>query len=743
MPQPTPLESRIRSALAQLREGVGSRPFDIEQYGKAFHGSARSKAKHVIEVFRKPGNPLRDLRPVLVSVGGADGEELQCLLEGTSATVGILLERSRDLAIRARERQHHLPDGKRIDVFEGDAGAQISTVIRRAADIVRSGEAECLLVSCHAVIHELFDRSPNGFDPPGFFGSIFEHHEIPTWFTYREPGVPEKWPEVVLIEADCPPAALRDLAEEIRRRHPALEALRPIPQAIGDHLRAHRDLAMEVICKLFYIGDLSYELEERSTSVNHQELVAFLLLAIGDNAKRERRGDVTSSSAPTDSFESLWKELKLRAWGLGKGGAQHELSIPESQTRVIAWRTEPQQPEVPLKASGVSYEVRMARNSLGVGDNDLCNALIFSQGRSWIESDERDEALQILKTLNESSPKDSEVHLWTHYLLALAKMFSSPSPEPNLFSADREQLAKPFGLDALFRAERMELLRKAGDRTSAVAIANQLLNDNLPAGSPTDHRPLRRYAAGTSLFVLANHLRYGGMYGLALEKIAAAETWLVPGIASHDTERLHCFYARSVCSALQGNLSVTPPFRRISDVDQRFAGALIQLTYANAAWVINDLVSAERYALEAADTFLQLGAGQYVKRARTIAYLFCMWRGLEVSHSSIPDGSDASLRKGVFFIAGRGPTADLVWFRNWFAQLRPSMAAGLLQFRRFSSAPASSAAQPINSPPLLVRSSGGDLEWKTESTNDLDDLERILRQQLGSPPGTRIPLLSD
>jgi hypothetical protein len=74
---------------------------------------------------------------VFVSIGGADGQELATLLDKTTATVGILVEKSRELADVARSRT--FSSGRRIEVFEGDADDQTALAVCRAMELVRGG----------------------------------------------------------------------------------------------------------------------------------------------------------------------------------------------------------------------------------------------------------------------------------------------------------------------------------------------------------------------------------------------------------------------------------------------------------------------------------------------------------------------------------------------------------------------------------------------------------------------------
>jgi hypothetical protein len=236
-------------------------------------------------------------------------------------------------------------------------------------------------------------------------------------------------------------------------------------------------------------------------------------------------------------------------------------------------------------------------------------------------------------------------------------------------------------------------------------------------------------------------LRAGGLYSLALNRLDQAEQWLVPTIASHNTERLHCFYARSISYAAQGRLaSPAPPFVRLSDVDEQFASALIALAYSSAAWFVDDLGSASQYAETAASTFERIGAQKYSRRARTTAALIQAWHDLDKGLTPDFTKLDADLAAGLLFLTGA--TDDVDVFLRWFGQCRPSVAAGLLQFRRFAKPP-----RPLPSifelPRVLRMNETTGLEWTTPTAATLEQAEQILRRQMDATHTGRIPLLSD
>ena len=168
----TKLDESISKALRDLRDRSSS-SFDVNRYIQDFRPSAKGKAEAVVSLLNEHKSPLFGLRPIFVSIGGGDGEELDYLLRNTTASTGVLVEMTRELAEIARDRKTSLPQGKRIVVFEGDAKEKIDAAMEFAHQIVLRGEADYVAATCHAVIHELFDRGKAAFDPVSFFATIF------------------------------------------------------------------------------------------------------------------------------------------------------------------------------------------------------------------------------------------------------------------------------------------------------------------------------------------------------------------------------------------------------------------------------------------------------------------------------------------------------------------------------------------------------------------------------------------
>ena len=158
--------------------------------------------------------------PVFVSVGGGDGEGLDYLLRNSRARLGVLVEYARPLADIARRRSVDLPDKKQLLVIEGDAQERIGEAIAIAHEAVATGREKVVVVTCHAVLHELDDRGPRGFDPLGFFGTIFQHRILLLFSHIANPEFRRTGPRIVLLKANCSLDSLLGLAGAITSAPP-------------------------------------------------------------------------------------------------------------------------------------------------------------------------------------------------------------------------------------------------------------------------------------------------------------------------------------------------------------------------------------------------------------------------------------------------------------------------------------------------------------------------------------------
>jgi hypothetical protein len=742
------LESDLRSAIEQLRQPKGMNAFDPAAYIRSFESSAQDKAKSVLEMISHQA-PFSTLKPVFLSIGGGDGAELEYLLQNSSASVGVLIEGLRPLAEMARTRAKNLSQGKSIEVIEGDAQDKIREAVALAMALISGGRGNYLCVTCHAVLHELFDRGTTKFDPLGFFGIIFEDNTISTWLTYREPGVPEKWPEVVLLGAHCEPHTLLVLAQAICERHASMARLLPQPQVIGDHVRLNRTLAMEVLAKLFYLQDLPHEIEERSTAVDHAQLTNMLWYAIGDRAREASRANIFSLSQPTNSFLNLWQNLGITVKTINQDGLSSQLPVAESQTRIVAWRladtdsvvARTGEPSAETQAaSSVENELSIGFDCLKNDEEELLCALLAAKARAWIESGRAPDAVVLLETIESQVPHDHCAYLWAHYALCLAKLFSGKPISPECFSTELDAPASRIGLGLLFKAERMEFYRKAGELDAALEIANSLV-PSLGLQPRVFSSDVERYVMGTASFLMGNILRQGGLYTRAWDSIDWSQSVFRPGSAAQATELAHCYYAKAVCVAMTGISQFDTPF----DAGQhpgslRFANALITLSYSHSSWFVGNVVRAKQFAQQAGIQFADLGYPKYASRARDLSSLLALWQVLESGQRPAMELENPLLQRMVQALIGidRDPT----WVRVAFSRLRPSVAIGLLQFwRRYGR---KEDDLTVQLPPVLETGADRTLRWKRVDTYvSLGEADQILRTACSIPLDLRVPIIGD
>jgi hypothetical protein len=721
------LQDKIAVATATLTSGSpGADSFDPEAYGSAFHDSAREKAREVLRLLSEETR-LANKRPVFVSVGGADGEEIEFLLRGSNGEVGILIEMVPPLAEVAKRRK--IP-GKRLDVLQMPAQEGITAAMGIASAACREGFGEALVVSCHAVLHELYDRGGQVFDLLQFFGTIFAHDDLPTWFTYREPGAPEKWPDQILVAADCPPQSLLLLAKAIYDRHKVFRELSPAPGVLGDGIRVHKVLGMELLHKLFYLEDLAHEIEERATSVDHPVLQNALITAMGNRAHNEDRVSVTSVSSSTKSFISKWQQLKVKVSEICGDCSTRHLPIPESQTRVVGWRMPP--PPKISNLSSMASDIAVAREAFDQGEDALLESLLLSRGRSWIESPSKVHGLDLLREVAEKTEATSTMSLWSRYLLSLDELFKGKLSAIQMFEKWADVRNSAFAI--LFRAEEMEFSRKGADLSRALKTANALLSVLSTAKTPSSD--LERYAVGTANLLVSNFLRSGGRYDEAASFITSAENMFNPSIPSHAAELAHCFYAKQVCIAMTGLASFSPSR---SEVVQKFAAALIQIAYSHAAWFIGEIAQAKEHSAQAARLFTELDMPGYLKRAKSLESLLGIWGALAEGRTADLSVLDEELQRGVAELISQDPAFIVAWI----PKLRPSTAVGLLQFsRRFSKNYGRKIE--LRLPRTLERQPDGSLSWFPSVTvYSLEQADFTLRAQIGISRERVIPLIAD
>lgn len=740
---PTQLDRRLTRAFTRLSSRISrSSARSKRGYSGAFDAkSADGKADEVLRLLhgRLSFNAhaqavLSAGRPVFVSIGGGDGRELIHLLSKSSSEVGFLVEFDRLRANQARTGANRLPPGKKIEVIEGDAKIETQTAMAAAFEAVHDGKGERVVVSCHAIIHELFDRGVDGFDPRVMFGQIFGDPSVPTLFTYREPGKPSEWPDTVIVSADCDPANLLKLARLICEYHPPFRKAFPQPTILGEGVMMSGELAMELLVKLFYLRTLETELQERSTSVNHARMAHVLGMAIGQQARAEGAGQVFSLSGPTSSFRRYWERYHVQV------SCEDELRnlliqpIPESQTRLVAWRV----PRTSMEERNLEAEIKLASDALATSDTALLTKLLLSRGRAWIEFPGKAPTVKLLRAVRARSGADELLHVWAHYLISVDRRLAEARVSPELFSKEWEDRAQKVGLGLLFRAQRMEFLRETTRLGEAVSIANNLLREFRSTPDPSG--VVETYSIAVSRFLLANLFRQFGLYQDALGQIQSATRIFIRGTASHEAELAHCYYAQLVCGSMLGKeRSGLPPvvLPLVGGID--FAEGFIKFGDSLAAWALQDTAEAYENAVAAVRSFTRIPSRKYADRALHLAKLLGWWESVRTGKPLALSKEDRKWAGVVLTLTEE--ERDIDQLQRLISTERPSRVLGMLQFahgrRRYTEPIALTTRE------LYVMRNGELTTVPAQHVNSVRELDSSLRSALGIPLTLRVPLLSD
>lgn len=225
-----------------------------------------------------------------VSLGGGDGTELFIEIENSSIDYGLLLEYDHNSVNKFEQnkipflfRNYNRPE-IRLDAIECDLLDE--NKLNTAKELINSGDLKGIIISIHAVLHELSTRSQlksrfldtNGeISLEDFFRELYEWHKNIIIFI-REPGIVENWPKDVYITISN--RYLEDflkILDEIDGSHfrgkenPNYRHLEE-----QEKIRCKSDLAIEALTKLFYKKDYDYERREQITSVSREKIVRAL-----------------------------------------------------------------------------------------------------------------------------------------------------------------------------------------------------------------------------------------------------------------------------------------------------------------------------------------------------------------------------------------------------------------------------------------------------------------------------------
>jgi len=304
------LDDNIRSALGTV---YFDRRLNDADYQASFKSAGMEKAESVLQRFSEVPRESQ-CRYAYLSIGGADGSEIEWAMKRSSINKGLLLEYGTAAAASARKRISNLAKaGKTLLVIEGDAVQKLSEVSEALNAWKQAGYIDGIVVSAQSVLHELPYRSA-GFSLSVFLGQLFKGWDN-IFFYCREPCGPQGWPEVVQLRLkNVTGDALAGMARHIKAH---LNFDGDVHSITDDFVEMPSNLALETLFKVLYLDStFTYEMGEKLTAFDPEHVGKVLERYIGSNSvqieytvsdhfKREYQRTV-------DSVVDIQKQISLR-----------------------------------------------------------------------------------------------------------------------------------------------------------------------------------------------------------------------------------------------------------------------------------------------------------------------------------------------------------------------------------------------------------------------------------------------
>src|SRR5678815_1849789 len=145
-----------------------------ESYQATFEGEGTRKTEFIVDDLKRleRDRHLELSSAVAVSVGGADGSDLDSVLIGTPIREGFLIEYSDEGAEAARKRAEKLrTHGKTLSVMQGDATMRKKDLIPKLRELKQQGYTTLVLIFL-GVLHELPKRSTQQYDLKSYVGTL-------------------------------------------------------------------------------------------------------------------------------------------------------------------------------------------------------------------------------------------------------------------------------------------------------------------------------------------------------------------------------------------------------------------------------------------------------------------------------------------------------------------------------------------------------------------------------------------
>ncbi|MBV7535103.1 hypothetical protein KW842_04895 [Duganella sp. sic0402] len=242
---------------------------DVE-YQETFADEGGRKVQYIIDDldFRTKQGILAPENLAYFCIGGADGSEVEHVLNNTGISRAVMIEYSDSGASKARERAASLAQcGKEFVVIQGDFTMRFNDALELLEKWFKESKIDGLVCSAQGVLHELPMRSPN-YKLTDFIGKLFRNDGWKVCAFYaREPSVPRGWSEEVRIRIKG--LSSQDLARMASHVRDRLSMKGQVEALAGNWVSLPAILAIETLHKLIRENSpkrTEYELGEQLTS---------------------------------------------------------------------------------------------------------------------------------------------------------------------------------------------------------------------------------------------------------------------------------------------------------------------------------------------------------------------------------------------------------------------------------------------------------------------------------------------
>lgn len=304
-----------------------------EEYQSTFASEGERKVNYIIDdlKYKESRSDLKLGSLCYLSIGGADGSEVEKVLIETEIKTGIIIEIS-DTAIQiAKVKAKSLLDtyGKELKVIQGDAFERLDDCLRTIKHYLLINRIDGLVVSAQAVLHELPRRSRN-YDNAIFLGKLYSDPMLKHCLFYsREPCSPKEWTDRVRIRIEgVSNSDLYRMACYVRDRlH-----IKGSPQTLSSNwLDLESVLAIETLHKILRndtVRRIEYELGE--------QLTEFDPIAIKRNLESCVEGmKVSVEYITTAGFKRALSENNVEFIGHNS----EPLPVPKTHVEIIGFKT--------------------------------------------------------------------------------------------------------------------------------------------------------------------------------------------------------------------------------------------------------------------------------------------------------------------------------------------------------------------------------------------------------------------